>query len=199
MLTSIFVTGLGGQGVVTFARLVTGYLIEQGLKTSLFNATGMAQRGGRVTSEIRISSDPELQYGSRIPAGKADILVGLEIGEAANSLSFLKSGGTVILLDYAFVPTVMPKKQAYPSFDQVRELFTHIAGSVFAVTEPEVPYNIYLLGVFAAVLAEMPGAPLDIACEGLKSAISKNLKRGIEENLKVFEQGCSHGRRLAGS
>ncbi len=176
--------------MVTFARLLTGYLIEQGLKTSLFNATGMAQRGGRVTSEIRISSDPELQYGARVPAGKADILVGLEIGEAANSLSFLKSGGTVILLDYAFVPTAMVlKKQAYPSFDQVREQFTHVAGSVFAVTEPEVPHNIYLLGVFAAVLAELPGAPLDISCDGLKSAISKNLKRGIEENLKVFEQG----------
>ena len=66
MLTSIFVTGLGGQGVVTFARLLTGYLIEQGLKTSLFNATGMAQRGGRVTSEIRISSDPELQSGGTV-------------------------------------------------------------------------------------------------------------------------------------
>ncbi|HEB11427.1 MAG TPA: indolepyruvate ferredoxin oxidoreductase, partial [Spirochaetales bacterium] len=40
MFKSMFVTGLGGQGVITFARLMAGYASNQGLKVSLFNSKG---------------------------------------------------------------------------------------------------------------------------------------------------------------
>ena len=78
MMQSIFMTGLGGQGIITLANLISGQASEKGLKVSLFNAKGMAQRGGRVTSEIRMSDDPGLEFGARISAGTADILIGME-------------------------------------------------------------------------------------------------------------------------
>ena len=112
MFLSLFITGLGGQGIITVADLISQRASEHGLKTSLFNAKGMAQRGGRVTSEIRLTDDHELDFGARISTGRADMLIGMEIGETINSLAFLKPGGTAILLDYASVPAGMVLKRS---------------------------------------------------------------------------------------
>jgi len=200
MFKSIFVTGLGGQGVITFARLIAGYASNQGLKVSLFNSKGMAQRGGRVTSEIRISSDHDLVYGARLSAGGADILIGMEIGEAVNSLSFLKTGGLVLLINHAFVPTSMIlKKESYPGFDQVREVFSQKTDRFFGVAEPKNPYNVFLLGVLGAILESVPEALPGFTCKGLEQTIKLSLKRELEENLRVFQEGCVYGEQLSGS
>ena len=197
MMQSIFMTGLGGQGIITLANLISGQASEKGLKVSLFNAKGMAQRGGRVTSEIRMSDDPRLEFGARISAGKADILIGMEIGETINSLSFLKDGGAAILLDYAFVPTTMVlKKEPYPSFRQLTELYARKTDRIFAVTEAKHPYNMFLLGVFSAVAPEIAPELSFFSRESVEQAITEKLKRGLEENLETFNRGCAHGRSL---
>jgi indolepyruvate ferredoxin oxidoreductase beta subunit len=183
MFKSMFVTGLGGQGVITFAKLIAGYASNQGLKVSLFNSKGMAQRGGRVTSEIRISSDQDSVYGARLSAGGADLLIGMEIGEAVNSLSFLKTGGLVLLINYAFVPTSMIlRKETYPSFDQVREVFSQKTDRFFG-----------------AILESVPEALPGFTCKGLEQTIKLSLKQDLEENLRVFQEGCVYGGQLAGS
>lgn len=200
MFKSIFVTGLGGQGVITFAKLIAGYASDQGLKVSLFNSKGMAQRGGRVTSEIRISSDHDLVYGARLSAGEADFLIGMEIGEAVNSLSFLKTGGLVLLINYAFVPTSMIlRKETYPGFDQVRGVFSKKTDRFFGVAEPQNPHNVFLLGVLGAILESLPEALPGFTCKGLEQTIKLSLKRDHKENLRVFQEGYVYGEQLAGS
>ena len=200
MFKSIFVTGLGGQGVITFAKLIAEYASDQGLKVSLFNSKGMAQRGGRVTSEIRISSDHDFVYGARLSAGGADLLIGMEIGEAVNSLSFLKTGGLVLLINYAFVPTSMIlRKETYPSLDQIRKVFSQKTDHFFGVAKPQNPYNVYLLGVLGAILESVPEALPGFTCKGLEKTIELNLKRDLEENLRVFQEGCVYGGQFSGS
>jgi indolepyruvate ferredoxin oxidoreductase beta subunit len=197
MMQSIFMTGLGGQGIITLANLISARASEQGLKVTLFNAKGMAQRGGRVTSEIRLSDDPGREFGARISSGRADILIGMEIGETINSLSVLKQGGAAIALDYAFVPTTMVlKKEPYPSFDQLTALYAQKTDRIFAVTEAEHPYNMFILGVFSAVAPEIAAGLSFFSKESMEQAITGKLKRGLEENLKTFNGGYSHGRSL---
>jgi Pyruvate/2-oxoacid:ferredoxin oxidoreductase gamma subunit len=199
MFKSMFVTGLGGQGVITFARLIAGYATTQGLKVSLFNSKGMAQRGGRVTSEIRISSDNDFIYGARLSAGGSDFLIGMEVGEAVNSLHFLKTGGLALLIDYAVVPTSMIlKKETYPSLHQVREVFSQKTNRFFAVAEPKHPYNVYLLGVLAALLERLPEAFPGFTCKGLQQTVELSLNRHLEENLRVYNEGCMYGGKLTG-
>ena len=196
-MQSIFLTGLGGQGIITLANLISARASENGLKVTLFNAKGMAQRGGRVTSEIRLSDDPQAVFGARISSGIADILIGMEIGETINSLSFLKSGGAAIALDYAFVPTTMMlKKEPYPTFEQLTELYTRKTDRIFAVTGAVHPHNMFLLGVFSAVAPEIaPGLSfLDRA--SVEQGITEKLKRGLQENLETFNGGYEHGRSL---
>jgi indolepyruvate ferredoxin oxidoreductase beta subunit len=197
MIQSFFLSGLGGQGIITLANLISARASDNGLEVTLFNAKGMAQRGGRVTSEIRLSDDSQTSFGARISAGKADVLIGMEIGEAINSLSYLKEGGAAILLDYAFVPTTMVlKKEPYPSFEQLTGLYAQKTDRIFAVTGARHPHNMFLLGVFSAVAPEIdPGLSfLDRA--GVEKGISEKLKRGLKENLETFNGGYDHGRSL---
>ena len=197
MMQSIFLTGLGGQGIITLANLISARASENGLKVTLFNAKGMAQRGGRVTSDIRLSDDPQAVFGARISSGIADILIGMEIGETINSLSYLKEGGAAIALDYAFVPTTMMlKKEPYPTFEQLTELYALKTDRIFAVTDARHPYNMFLLGVFSAVAPEIaPGLSfLDRA--SVEQGIAEKLKRGLQENLETFNGGYEHGRSL---
>ena len=195
MVTNIFITGLGGQGVVTLAKLLSGCASDLEFKVSLFNSKGMAQRGGRVTSEIRISDDQDFSCGPRLAKGGADILLGMEIGESANSANFLKEGGFAIILDYAFIPTTMIlKKQDYPNLHQVLSAFKKITPNCFGVETFSPPHNIYLLGVFSALIERQDSMLTGFTPASLKQSIQKKLKRNIEENLAVFEKGYMYGR-----
>jgi len=193
MFTSIFITGLGGQGVVTFAKIIAGSSAQLGFKVSLLNATGMAQRGSRVTSEIRISSVQDFKFGSQISKGGADILVGMEIGEAANSFSYLKEDGLVLLLNHAFIPASMIlKKEDYPTYQQVMRLFRQKTHLLFGVANPQSPYNIFLLGVFGSILSSLPTMLPGLTCTELEKMIKKNLKQKVKKNLSIFQEGCCY-------
>ncbi len=197
MLQSIFLTGVGGQGIITLAGLISERASEQGLRVSLFNSKGMAQRGGRVSSEIRLTGDPELDFGARISNGRADVLIGMEIGESVNSYSLLHQGGAAIRLDYAHVPAGMIlKKEPYPSFEQLKELYSGKAGSLFTVEEPQMPYNMFLLGVFTEVVPALNGGLAFYSNGNMEQAIARKLKRGLEQNLETFKGGCEYGRSL---
>jgi indolepyruvate ferredoxin oxidoreductase beta subunit len=196
MLINMFITGLGGQGVLTIAKLFTRFASDQGLEVSLFNSKGMAQRGGRVTSEIRIVSENSDEFGSRISAGEADILVGMEIGETLTTLPFLKKDGILVMVDHAIVPaTMMMKKEPYPTFKQAMDIFSERSSNLYGVTEPKPPLNIYLLGVLASIL-EHKNKILPCTCDGMESVVIENLKRNMEENLATFRKGAKDGRKL---
>jgi indolepyruvate ferredoxin oxidoreductase beta subunit len=197
MFQSIFLTGLGGQGIITLANLISEHASDSGFKTTLFNAKGMAQRGGRVTSEIRMTDDAELDFGARISAGRADILIGMEIGETINSLSYLREGGNAILLNHAYVPTDMIiNKRPYPSFQQLVEMYSENKARVIAVQEAKNPYNIYILGIFTAVVPAVAAVLGFYSRESMEQAIAARLKRGLEENLESFSAGYEHGQSL---
>ena len=197
MIRSIFLTGLGGQGVLTIAGILADHAAEGGLKVSLFNAKGMAQRGGRVTSEIRLSPDPAAEFGARISPGGADVLVGMEIGESINSLPYLREGGIALLLDYAYLPaeTVL-KKQPYPGLDEARRLAAGRTEMLFALENPGSPHNVFVLGAFAALVPAADESFDFYGPDGLERSIARRLRRGLEENLQAFRRGCTYGRSL---
>ncbi len=191
-MRNIHAAGLGGQGILTFSKLIAEYAKREGLKAGLFHSKGMAQRGGRVTSDLRISSDPEAEFSPRIAEGEADYIVGLEIGEALNSLSLCKKGGTVIIHHYAAVPTsvVLDKERTYPSLQEVLTLFQKKSDHVYGVEKIESRANIFLLGLFTAL------ASFDR--KTMLTTVETTIKRGKKENRKAFEEGYHYGSGLIG-
>ena len=78
--------------------------MEKGFTVMSAETIGMAQRGGNVFSNIRIS-DGEAMYAPMIGTGEADLILAFEPGEAVRMLPFLKKDGFVITNTRAVKPT----------------------------------------------------------------------------------------------
>ncbi|MDE6910351.1 MAG: indolepyruvate oxidoreductase subunit beta, partial [Lachnospiraceae bacterium] len=102
MNKDILICGVGGQGTVLASKLIAAAAMNCGNTVHSAETIGMAQRGGSVTSHVRIG---DTAFSPLIPKGTADILLAFEPAEAVRNLSYLKKGGTVIVNSNPVKPT----------------------------------------------------------------------------------------------
>ncbi len=107
---NILLVGVGGQGTITAAKLLTTGLMEEGFDVKMSEIHGMSQRGGSVCSQVRYGSDVESPV---IELGTADVIVAFEKMEAMRYIDFLKPNGKVIVNDVEIwpMPVVIGKAQ----------------------------------------------------------------------------------------
>ena len=84
---SMLVAGVGGTGVVTIGALVTMAAHLEGIAFSTVDQFGMAQKGGAVTSHVRIAARPEDMRAIRLNAGAADLVLGCDSLVASGDLA----------------------------------------------------------------------------------------------------------------
>lgn len=94
MNKDILVCGVGGQGTVLASKLIASAAMSLGNTVHSAETIGMAQRGGSVTSHIRIGTQA---FSPLIPGGSADVILAFEPAEAVRNLSYLKKDGVVIV------------------------------------------------------------------------------------------------------
>ena len=68
MKKDILLCGVGGDGIVSVAKIISDAALNMGLHLKQSEIHGMSQRGGSVFSHLRLSSD-EI-YSDVIPEGK---------------------------------------------------------------------------------------------------------------------------------
>ena len=76
---NILITGVGGTGVVTIGALLgmAGHL--EGKGAGVLDQTGLAQKGGAVTTHVRLARTPQDLHAVRIAAGEADLVLGCDM------------------------------------------------------------------------------------------------------------------------
>jgi indolepyruvate ferredoxin oxidoreductase len=98
---NILVTGIGGTGVVTIGALIgmAAHLEHKG--GSVLDQTGLAQKGGAVTTHIRIARDPADINAVRIAAGEADLVLGCDMVVVNDywALSKIRAGRSHVVLN----------------------------------------------------------------------------------------------------
>ncbi|GAB6195609.1 indolepyruvate ferredoxin oxidoreductase family protein [Lysobacter xanthus] len=104
---NILITGVGGTGVVTIGALLgmAGHL--EGRGASVLDQTGLAQKGGAVTTHIRIANAPADIHAVRIAAGEADLVLGCDMVVVNDywALSKIRAGrSNVVLNSYEAMP-----------------------------------------------------------------------------------------------
>ncbi len=186
-LDTVF-SGVGGQGVVVLSDIYCEAAMLDGFDVAKAEIHGMAQRGGSIVAYARIGDKVESPL---IETGKADVLVGFEILEAARVIPMLRRGGDVIVNMKYIQPNCMiaggkPKKteelmQILRSRAKVHEVdgvgIAEKLGNLLVV-------NTILLGALSA-LPEIP-----VKQESFQQAIASRLKeKYINLNLKAFELG----------
>ena len=104
--TVIRMPGIGGTGVVTASRIIQMAAHLGGLHAAGIDQTGLAQKNGPVTSDVRISSSAIAGDVHASPGG-ADLLLGFDLLGAAgdDALSVASPERTVAVLNVAEVPT----------------------------------------------------------------------------------------------
>ena len=104
---SIMVGGIGGTGVLTVGAILGMAAHLEGKGTTILDMTGMAQKGGSVTSHIRIGQSPKDMFSTRLGIGTADVILACDmiVGSGANMLQTIKPGETVAVVNSDVAPT----------------------------------------------------------------------------------------------
>ena len=104
VVTNILVVGIGGQGIMTAADVLSQAALALGYDVKKTEVAGMAQRGGVVTSHVRFG---EKVFSPAIRPGDADMMIAFEPAEALRWQSHMRSGAVVMVNDYPLIPPVV--------------------------------------------------------------------------------------------
>jgi len=184
---NVLLAGIGGQGVLTASELLAEAAVRGGYDVKKSEVHGMAQRGGVVTSHVRIGRKV---YSPIISSGEVDVLVAFEEAEALRWQPELRPGGTLIVNCLRVAPPVVNLGLfKYPD-DPLASLraftgsFLPVEASALAVEagSPRLAGTI-LMGAAAAVL------PLPV--EDWEAAIRTRFGTAevADQNLKGFHRG----------
>jgi indolepyruvate ferredoxin oxidoreductase beta subunit len=90
---NILVAGVGGQGIITFGKILCEVCNRKGIRILMAETHGLSQRGGGVVVHLRIGDI----YNPLIPLGGADAIVSMEFIEAFRNLRYLGNEGVMLI------------------------------------------------------------------------------------------------------
>ena len=103
---AMLVTGIGGTGVITIGAILSMAAHMEGKAAKVLDQTGMAQKGGAVTSHLRIGRDAEAIPSARLGTGQADVVIACDliVGSSPETLAMTRAD-TRFLANEDVVPT----------------------------------------------------------------------------------------------
>ena len=185
MTKNILICGVGGQGTVLAAKVLSQAAISGGQHVLSAETIGMAQRGGSVTSHVRIGDDI---FSPLIPKGTADIIIAFEAAEAVRNISYLKKDGLVIVNKKIVQPTTASLNNKTFSESEMIDYLEKTAGQVIAVDTDKACSDLQSSKVANMVLLGAACKTGLISKDELKAAIKLLVKPAFYElNLKAVD------------
>ncbi|UCC60693.1 MAG: 2-oxoacid:acceptor oxidoreductase family protein [Dehalococcoidia bacterium] len=196
---NLVISGVGGQGNLLLSRLIGRSLLSKGYHIAIGETLGVAQRGGAVMSNMRISKT--MLYGPLIPENKAHIILSLEPLETLRML--VKYGNpevtTITNFNPLFPVSVLSGINQYPECADLKDAITLLSGSAFFMDATGVGLklgapivaNVIILGGLIG-LNLLPLTKEDIEEELKASFVSERVKL----NLKALDMGMDSINRL---
>lgn len=195
MKKDILICGVGGQGTVLASKLIAAAAMEEGNVVHSAETIGMAQRGGSVTSHVRIGE----AYSPLIPKGKCDMIISFEPAEAVRNLSYLKKDGLVIVNASPVKPTT---ESLHETGYDGKEMIAYLKEkcNVIVVDSEQLCaqfgsnkyLNVLLLGVAAG------SGELGISTEAIQTEIEARVpEKFVENNRRAFESGYAYANQQA--
>jgi len=194
---NVLITGVGGQGVILMSELLGKAAVSDGLRVRGSEVLGMAVRGGPVISTIRIGSEV---YGPLIPAGKGDLIIGMEPAETLRNITYMSKSSLIILNTQRVVPVmVFLGKSSYPSLDEILEKLKSNSDRVIKLDAVQLAEeagsalsaNMVMLG------ASFGTGRLPIKIETIKKTMEAHFSAKIAPvNIRAFDLGYQTCQRL---
>jgi indolepyruvate ferredoxin oxidoreductase beta subunit len=184
---NILIVGVGGQGVLLASEIISEAAMKSGYDVKKSEVHGMSQRGGVVSSHVKIA--PKV-YSSTIGYGQADVLMAFEQAEGLRALDWMKRDGVAIVSTTTLVPAIVTSSKTFKYPDDPVAQMKKKAERVIAVEADKIAselgnprvVNTILLGV----LSNYAPFEYDLWIEMLKTKVKA---RFVEVNLQAFERG----------
>jgi indolepyruvate ferredoxin oxidoreductase, beta subunit len=178
MNLQILLCGVGGQGILFSTRILSEAALKLGYAVIGSETHGMSQRGGSVTSHLKIGN----YRGPLIRRGSADHLFCFDKGEIFGNLTFLKDGGTVYIdaPDLNLLPKDIQKILAQ------KEIHLNAVDASALALQLGAPLvlNLVLIGFASG----MPNFPIESSY--LREVVNKvSPERFRSLNLEAFDSG----------
>jgi len=193
---SIILAGVGGQGILTLGSIIGSACTIAGLDVAIAEVHGMSQRGGSVVVHVRIGREPS----PISPVGSSDMLIALELIEAARYLHYLREGGIAVVNDFVWPPPLSkyPSREALVSAVKSRSVKLYLFDANNAslkYTGSAISSNVAMLGYALGVSRELRELlPLSVVVKALEEHFGGKV---LEANVKLlqasFEEGLKHG------
>jgi len=199
---SIVMVGIGGTGVVTMSQVVSTAALIDGRHANSLDQTGLAQKGGTVVSNVRITSEPE-DASNFIGNGQADAMLIFDLVSGTNKkiLARAHNEQTVAIVSSGLVPTgAMVSGRGAERFPEL----ARFRAAVDPVTRSDANMWLDAAGIAQRIFASQPLANalvvgmayqrglLPVSGASLEKAIELN-GVAVEANLEAFRLG----RRIA--
>lgn len=175
-------------------RVIAQCALERGLNVKVSEIFGAAQRGGSVTSHIRVSAHEICS--PLIPKGQADVILGFEPLETLRNIGYASPEGLVILNTHRVIPVnVNLGLEAYPdASDLLLELGRSTkclikldATQIAANIGDSIVMNMVMLGKLCS------SGKLLFSMEEFQKAIAQVVPK---EKLKINLEGFKAGYRV---
>ena len=193
MNKDILICGVGGQGTVLASRIIAASAMAEGNTVHSAETIGMAQRGGPVTSHVRIGEEA---YSPLIPLQKADMIIGFEPSEVVRNIGYLKEGGLAVVNTTAIKPVTASLADTGYDGSEMCDFLKQTVNCIFADGEAECRklgsvkfLNILLLGIASG------SGYLGLRKETILGEIEKRVPAKFKEaNLQAFLSGFDIGK-----
>ena len=185
MKYDILLSGVGGQGVLSLSAIIASSAMKENLQVKQSEVHGMAQRGGAVSSNLRLS-DKDIAS-DLIPEGTASMILSMEPLESLRYIKFLSPEGFLITSSDPFVNI--------PNYLDVDSLHSKIKefSNAILVDAKEIAKKAGSTRAANTVMLGAASRHLPIETGVLKKVIKEMFSRKgediVEMNLKAFEYG----------
>lgn len=185
MKCDIVLAGVGGQGVLSIAAIISASALRAGLHAVQSEVHGMSQRGGAVSAHLRLSNEPI--HSSTIGKGCADVLISMEPLESLRYLDMLKSTATVLtstepVENFAAYPDLQGVLAKVRELPRVRLIdasrVARDAGNMKSANMVMVGAALDLLPIAATVIEDF-----------IRETFAPKGEKMVDANLKAFASG----------
>lgn len=189
MAYNIYICGIGGQGIIKTSIVIGETALNNGMEVVMSEIHGMSQRGGVVSTELKIGGDKS----PIIPKGGADLILSFEPVEALRALEKTSKNSVIVTNTSPILPSTINQQDVdYPEVDRilgeletkVSELYSMDANKIALNAGHPLSMNMAMLGAATAV------SSFPLNKDDIIDTMKDNLPpKSIEINLKAFEDG----------
>ncbi|MFD3482124.1 indolepyruvate ferredoxin oxidoreductase family protein [Streptomyces sp. NPDC058665] len=189
------IAGVGGTGVVTVAQILATAAVLEGKHVRTLDQTGLAQKGGAVVSDLKITATP-LEQAAKLATAECDLYLvcDLLVGAEKKYLAVADPHRTTSVVSTTEVPTgrmVVDTAVAFPDQHLVNDSIRTASARTFHLDARTLSEDLFGDDQFANVLqigvAYQSGA-LPLSSQAIEQAITLN-GTAVDANLQAFRRG----------